>query len=38
MIGKQNVADLIARAYEVAPRYVSRLVHGDEDTGVDGEG
>ena len=28
-IGKNDVADLIAKAYVIAPEYVSRLVHGN---------
>ena len=30
-IGNQNFSDLIAPIYEVAPEYVRRIVHGDED-------
>jgi len=33
-IGKHDVAEIIARAYEIAPQYVSRLVHGEENDGM----
>ncbi|MGV8107956.1 hypothetical protein [Methanospirillum sp.] len=28
-IGKNDVADLIVKAYVIAPEYISRLVHGN---------